>query len=207
MNGYVVAPNTSVSGQVLFRRILTPGGVPTLTAAYGVSVPAFSSPLSAPSQGSSPSLDASDLRMLSAETHRNALTGATTLWTAHTVRVNSAGVSSSGDRDATRWYEFQNLDAAPDPEAGGNPVRPNRHEPLYFTYGTVAMSGQGAMSLGATATGTASPTKIAVSGRLITDPAGATQTQAIVSPSTGTYNGFSGGRSTQRWGDLFAHGG
>ena len=202
VNGYFVAPNTGVSGLLNFRRVLNPGGVPTLTSLYSIAVPATANPLSAPAQGSTSNLDASDLRIFSAQAHRNALTGSTTLWTAHTVSVNASGISSSPtSRDGTRWYEIQNLDSTPTLKQAGTLYDPAASAPLYFTYGTVAASGQGAMALGATATGTTSPTKIAVSGRLVTDPAGATQPQTIVSPATGTYNGFTGGRSTDRWGD------
>ena len=202
VNGYVVGPNLQNSGQINFRRVLTPGGVPTLSALYSITTPSIASPASAPALGSTNNLDASDLRILSAEAHRNVLTGATTLWTAHTLGVNSAGVANgSTTRDATRWYELQNLDVTPTLKQAGTLYDPTATNPLYYTYGTVASSGQGTMMLGATATGAASPTKIALSGRLITDAAGATQAPTLVSPSTGTYNGFTGGRSTNRWGD------
>src|SRR6185369_9360796 len=37
------------------------------------------------------------------------------LWTAHNIRVNAAGAASTGfqSRNASRWYEFQNLGATP----------------------------------------------------------------------------------------------
>ena len=198
--GYVVGPNVGSGQQINLRRVLNPGGVPTLSPLYSVTAPVFAYPASAPAQGSPNNLDASDLRLFSAQIHRNALTGAATLWTAHTVSVNGSGVSGgSTSRDGTRWYEIQNLDTTPTLRQAGTLYDPTATNPIYFTYGTVAMSGQGAMALGATATGTASYTKIAVSGRNFFDPLGATQTQSLVSPATAVYNPSN--QNPYRWGD------
>ena len=201
VNGYIVSPNVNTLGRVNFRRVSTPGGIPTLSPLYAIQTPVALSPAKAPAQGSTSNLDASDLRMYSAQVHRNALTGTTTLWTAHTSYVNSNGVGTTPtSRNATRWYELQNLDATPTLRQAGTLYDPATASPLFYTYGTVAASGQGAMALGSTATGAASPTKIAVSGRYITDPLGATQTQTLVSPTSGVYN-VQKNVSYQRWGD------
>ena len=198
--GYIVGPNTNTSGRINLLKVLNPGGTPTLTAVTSISVPATASPTSAPALGSTNNLDGLDLRMFAAQVHRNALTGSTTLWTAHTNKVNASGIASGGDRDAVRWYEIQNLDGTgtgtngPNLRQSGTLFDPAASSPLFFLAGTVAMSGQGAMALGASVSSAASTAKVAVAGRLITDPAGATQSQNVLALTTGTYNGG-------RWGD------
>jgi hypothetical protein len=46
--------------------------------------------------------------------HKNKISGATTLWTAHNIQVNTTGVASaSGGRNGSRWYEITNLTTTP----------------------------------------------------------------------------------------------
>lgn len=63
---------------------------------------------------------------------------------AHAIEVNASGVaSSSGGRDAMRWYEIQNFGATPSVRQSGTMFHNAASSPRYYWMGSVNMSGQG----------------------------------------------------------------
>ena len=61
-----------------------------------------------------PTLDALDDRLFAAAVHRNKITGALSLWSAHNIEVDATGVgNAAGNRNGSRWYEISNLTGAP----------------------------------------------------------------------------------------------
>ena len=205
--GYIVNVSQSYYGQLNLIQVKTPGGTPALSSPYAISVPMEAYPDRSPALGSNEPLDGSDRRLFAAQVHRNRLLNTTSLWTAQATSVDSTGTgSTSGDRNAIRWYEIQNINGTgtgtngPVMKQAGTLYDPAATSPLFYTFGTIAMSGQGSAALGSSASGAASYTKIALSGRLNTNAPGSTQAAAFLSPDTGNYNlGDAGGY--YRWGD------
>ena len=148
-----------------------------------IGVPATASPTSAPSLRAAATWTDWTCECLPQTCIATHLTGTTTLWTAHTNKVNSSGIASSGEPRCGALV--RNSKPRRNPYRSSRLVRCSIPPPavrFISCAGRLLHPGQGAMALGATATGAASPTKVAVSGRLITDPAGATQAQTLISP-------------------------
>src|SRR5437667_69881 len=94
-------------------------------------------------------LDALDDRLFATSIHKNKITGATSLWTAHNIGVNASGVASThGVRNGSRWYEITNLDGTPTLSQAGTLFDPASTNARGFWIDTVAATGQGHMGLG-----------------------------------------------------------
>ncbi len=187
--GYFVGVDNQYYSTLVVRRVSNPGGPsPSLSANMNVTVPTTYTPIGVPyRRASNPNktttLDALDDRLFAAAVHKDKLAGASSLWTAHTIKVNSSGVGgSSGDRDGSRWYEIGSLTTTPTLLQSGTladsaAIATN---PYFYWMPSVAMSGQGHMALGcSSANGTDQTTpkyaSAAVAGRLSGDAAGTTQ--------------------------------
>src|SRR4029079_5513794 len=112
--GFFVGPDNATFSTIMFRRISNPGSLtPTISGNISVTVPTTTSPNrvehAGNTGGANGGLDSLD-DPLSQSMIRNSR-----LWTAHTFRVNTTGVASTvaASRNATRWYEFQNLTTTP----------------------------------------------------------------------------------------------
>src|SRR5207248_2448345 len=93
-----------------------------------------------------------DDRLFAAMIKKNTLTGVSSLWTAHNIRVNASGVGStlsatSGGRNGTRWYQIDNLTATPTLTQSGTLFDPAGSNPRGYWMGSVAANGQGHMAL------------------------------------------------------------
>lgn len=198
--GYIIGPSSTLFSKLIIRRIVNPGGTPSISANLGITVPATVYPEDVPHNGSSVRLDALDDRLYAAEIHKNKITGAVTLWTAHNIEVNASGVaSSSGSRDAGRWYEITNLTSTPALNQSGTLFDPTVASPRYYWIPSVVMSGQGHMALGCSSAGIGKRAEIYAAGKLRTDANGTTQSSTLAQSSSTGYS-VEGG-SQQRWGD------
>ena len=213
--GYFVGADNATYSTLVMRRVTNPGGpTPTLSGNINLTVPTTYTPIGVPyRRASRPSrtitLDALDDRLLAAAVHKNRLTGVSSLWTAHTIKVNSSGVGGSGgDRDGCRWYQIGSLTATPALIQSGTlyDTAAFASNPYFYWMPSVAMSGQGHMALGcssANGTDQASPkyASAAVAGRLSGDTAGTTQAATTAFTGAGFYDQTdSSGRD--RWGDF-----
>ena len=198
--GYFVGVDPYVYSVLSVKRVINPGATPSVSGNYAITVPSTGAPETAPQTGSTKRLDALDDRLFAAELHKNKITGAQTLWTAHNIEVNSSGVaSSSGSRDGCRWYELTNMTSTPALLQSGTLFDPAGSNPRYYIIPSVAMSGQGHMALGCSSAGLANRPEVQVAGRYRTDAAGTIQSPTLAQSSTSVY-GVQGG-TTQRWGD------
>jgi uncharacterized repeat protein (TIGR01451 family) len=206
--GYFVGVDICLFGLLQIRRVNNPGGTPTLSGNLAVSVPTTWFPVDQVQPGGAPTLDALDDRLFAAAIHKNKITGFSTLWTAHNIRVNSAGVgTSSGNRNGSRWYEIGSLTGTPALVQSGTLFDPAASNPFGYWIPSVAMSGQGHMALGASrasavgGTGPASGhASISVAGRLRTDTLGTTQAPTLAVDSDSRYDTSDPG-DPERWGD------
>ncbi len=197
--GYLIGVDNQVFSQLDVRRVSDPGGTPTISPNLTVPVPPTYFPDPVPAQGTHNSLDALDDRLFEAMIARKP-GGALSLWTAHNIAVNSSGVGGqSGDRTAARWYEIGSLSGAPTITQSGTLFDPAASSPRFFWIPSIAANGQGHASLNSSAAGSGRFAEVASSGRLESDPAGATQPFDITQSSSSTYNLGQG--PTKRWGD------
>jgi hypothetical protein len=148
--GYFVGVDNQVFSTLDIRRVISPGGVPSLSANMALTVPTTTFPLDVPHPGGiGNSLDAIDDRLFAATIHRNKVAGTSGLWTAHNIQVNSSGVgSSSGGMDGSRWYEIANMTSTPTLvqsgtlyDASGTPLTDPTHFTMNITVAAGATSG------------------------------------------------------------------
>jgi hypothetical protein len=197
--GYIVGPDNQFLNRLDVRRINDPGGTPSITSNFVVTVPTTSLPLSVPAQGTTGGLDALDDRLFEAMIGK-APDGSDSLWTAHNIAVNSGGIGSgSGDRDAARWYQVGSLDTTPSLIQSGTLFDTAVSNPRFFWTPSIAMSGQGHASLNASTAGAGRFAEVASSGRLSSDPVGTTEPFDLTQTSTSSYN--LGSDAPRRWGD------
>jgi hypothetical protein len=200
--GYFIGVDNQVFSQLDIRRVSNPGGTPSISGNLTVTVPATSFPIPQVAQGSTAPLDALDDRLFAAMIKRNKLTGVSSLWTAHNIRVDATGtVSGSGDRNASRWYQIDNLTGTPTlTQAGTVFTAGTNTSQMGFWIPSVAANGQGHMALGASVAASDLPASANVQSRLSSDTLGTTpQTPHTVLGVAG-YNAQGGSR--QRWGDF-----
>lgn len=197
--GYFIGVDHASFGLLQLRRVSNPGGTPAISGNLSVTVPATSTPRAQVAQGSTRALDGLDDRLFAAMIKKNVLNGVSSLWTAHAVRVNSSGVASgSGDRNAARWYQLDNLTTTPTLTQSGTVFDTSLSSPLGYWIPSVAASGQGHMTLASSYAGAAAFAGIYIAGRLSSDTLGTTQAGSSIA-GVGAYNLQSS--TTQRWGD------
>lgn len=203
--GYFIGVSNAAFSKLMIRRISDPGGTPTISADIPLTVPTTTFPTTVPhlgnTGGTNGNLDAVDDRLYAAHMRNGRL------WTAHNIRVSSAGVAStaSGARNAARWYEIQNLDTSPALVQSGT-VFDNAATvgaAKWYWIPTIVVSGQGHAALGCSVAGAASNINAATIGRLATDTLGTMQTPFEYTASSTAYNPPSdpGGTGGRRWGD------
>jgi hypothetical protein len=198
--GYVVGPDNLTLNQMDVIKVNDPGAATPTISSSSISLPSTAQPLSVPAQGAVGGIDALDDRFFEAMVGQGP-DGSDTLWTAHNIRVNSSGVGSGGgDRDAARWYQVGNLNAAPSLIQSGTLFDTGASSPRFFWMPSIAMNGQGHASLNMSTAGVGRSAEIASSGRLATDPSGSTEPSQITQPSSSSYN--LGSHSPRRWGDF-----
>ncbi len=214
--GYFVGPDNATFSKIMFRRVSNPGSTtPTISANISVTVPTTALSGTASVRlvehagnggGTNGMLDSLDDRLFEA-TARNGR-----LWTAHNFTVTSAGVASTvaSSRNASRWYEFQNLTTTPTLVQSGTVFdnAATRAAARQYWIPTVTVTGQGHAVLGATMAGAPVGATPVFVGRLAGDTLGTMvgpPTTAAVSfgTTTANYNPASdpGGSSGRRWGD------
>lgn len=198
--GYFIGVDNLSFSLLVMKRVTNPGGSPSISGNLNITVLATVFPETVPQTGSASRMDALDDRLFAAEIHKNKITGAITLWTAHNIEVNSSGVaSSSGNRDAARWYEITNLTTTPVLNQSGTLFDNAASNPRYYWIPSIAMSGQGHVSIGASTSALNANAGIHVAGRLRTDVLGTNQAATLVQSSSTIYTLSDGSRV--RWGD------
>ncbi|HEX4963208.1 MAG TPA: DUF11 domain-containing protein [Thermoanaerobaculia bacterium] len=209
--GYFVGPDNAAFSLVQFRRVSNPGSLtPTISANIPVTVPTTTTPNRVPhlgnTGGNNGQLDSLDDRFFQAMIRNGRL------WAAHNFRVSTAGVASTAaqNRNASRWYEFQNLTTTPTLVQSGT-VFDNAATAAaarQYWIPSVVVTGQGHAVLGVTMAGTPAGATPVYVGRLAGDALGTmtgppTVAAVTFGTTTANYNPPSdpGGASGRRWGD------
>ncbi|HRI04626.1 MAG TPA: carboxypeptidase-like regulatory domain-containing protein [Pyrinomonadaceae bacterium] len=212
--GYFVGPDNATFSTIMFRRVSNPGTVsPTISGNISVSVPTTTFPNRVEHLGNTGGLngglDALDDRLYQAMIRNGRL------WTAHNFRVTAAGVASTAaeSRNASRWYEFQNLTTTPTIVQSGTVFdnSATRAAARQYTIPSIVATGQGHAVIGFTMAGTPVGPTPAFASRLSGDTAGTmagppTTPAVTFGTTTANYNPASdpGGASGRRWGDYSA---
>jgi hypothetical protein len=200
--GYFVGVDNATFSTLMIRRVSSPGGTPTISGNISLTVPTTYYPRNVPATGTSTTLDALDDRLFAAMIRKNKLTGVSSLWTAHNLRVNASGVAGSTgtyNRDGCRWYEIRTLTGTPTLQQSGTLFDSAASSYHWFWMPSVAMTGQGHMAIGSSMAGTGYRAEIGVAGRLSSDTAGTTQTYTLAQSTAAAYNVTV--TNPQRWGD------
>ncbi len=210
--GYFVGSDFLSFSTISFRRVSNPGSAsPTLSATIKVTVPTTQNPNpvehAGNTGGSNGRLDSLDDRLYAAVARNGRL------WTAHNILTTSAGVATNNTttgRNATRWYEFQNLTTTPTLVQSGTVYdsASTRAAALQYWIPSVTVTGQGHSILGFSVAGTPMGATPGFVGRLSADPLGVmtgppTAGAVFFGTTAAGYNpsGDSGGTSGRRWGD------
>jgi hypothetical protein len=194
--GFFIGVSNAFFGELVLRRVASPGGTPSISSNVPITVPSTAFPLAAPQTGSSKTLDALDDRLFA--THlRNGR-----LWTAHNIGVNSSGVASSPTRTAVRWYELTGIPTGQTPAIvqSGTIFDGAASNPRFFLIPSVMVSGQGHAAFGFSTSGGSEHPNAATVGRLDGDTLGTVGTTQLYTSSSTTY-GPQINSTVQRWGD------
>src|SRR3989442_403334 len=200
--GYFIGVDIALFSRVVLRRVTNPGGTPARSGNLNLTVPATALPLKQPACGSTTNIDTSDDRLFMASIHRNKITGAATLWTAHNIAVNTSCVGAGnggGRRNGARWYEIGSLSAAPALVQSGTLCDTATTNPRGFIYPSVVETGQGHMVLGSTFAASNLFAGATAAGRLRTDALGSTQAPTNLQAGLASYTLVANGLN--RWGD------
>jgi Divergent InlB B-repeat domain len=209
--GYIIGPSATTLGRLIFRRVSTPGGTPTISANILLTVNSTSTPI--PVQhlgntgGNNGRLDSLEDRIFAAHIRNGRL------WTAHNIAVSATGVAATSGaqrRDAVRWYELNGIRST---DNGGTPVvvqsgtifdnTASLSNTRQYWMPSVMVSGQGHAALGFSTAGTPFHINAATAGRLVGDPLGTLQAFTNYTASATAYNPSSdpGSSTGRRWGD------
>lgn len=196
--GYLIAVDNAQLSRLQIRRVLDPGGTPTLAPGLvTIDVATTQPPIPVPHPSGLAGLDAQDDRLQQAVIRNGRL------WTNHQIEVNASGTGEAGGgRNGIRWYEIENLGAAPAVRQFGTVFDPATLTPASYFVGSVMVSGQGHVALGSTVAGASTFVNAAVAGRLATDPLGTMNgpPEQFTTNTSFTYN-VEAPPEPQRWGD------
>ncbi|HEX7880938.1 MAG TPA: Calx-beta domain-containing protein [Candidatus Eisenbacteria bacterium] len=202
--GYFIGVDNATFSTLMFRRVSTPGGTPTISGNISITTPTTTFPENVPhlgnTGGTNGRLSALDDRLFAAHIRNQQL------WTAHNIEVNASGVASTtGSRDAARWYHLNVPVGSGTPTIvqSGTVFDNAATNPNYFWIPSILPSGQGHVAMGLSRAGNASRADAATVGRLSGDAGGTMQAPALVTASSTAYNPPSdpGGTGGRRWGD------
>src|ERR1035437_7701553 len=199
--GYFVGVSQAYWSKLVIRRISYSGGIPAMSMPGDLNITTSTTygPKTVPTKGGV-AIDGSDGRICAAMIKKNKITTIANLWVALGTLLDISGVGgSAGDRDGALWLEIQSLESTSTIRQsatlydGVNPTS----SAIYYTYPTIAMSGQGHNVMGFTSAGPTKYAQAAVAGRYRDDPAGNFQLPTDFTTSTSTYN-----PGANRWGDF-----
>ena len=197
--GYFIATDWATFGSMILKRISNPGGVPSLSADMVLTVPTTTEPIPQPALGTPGNINTLDDRLYAAMIMKNKISGNVSLWTAHNIEANAAGVGvGGGGRNATRWYEIGTLSTTPTLIQSGTVFDNATTNPVGYYFASIATNGQGHTLLGSSVSATNRRVQAAYTSRYKNDVPGSMQQYDTATTITSAYNP---GGGLQRWGD------
>lgn len=197
-NGYFIGASQTLFSKLVIRRVSYSGSTTTLSGDLNLTTSTTYTPKTVPTLGGT-AIDGNDRRLCAAMIKKNKITGTTNLWIAQGTLLNSSGTGGSGgDRDGALWLEIGNLATTPvivqsaTLYDGVN----SSSTAIYYTYPTIALSGQGHNLMGFTSAGPTKYAQASAAGRYRTDAPGIFQSPVDFTNTISTYN-----PGASRWGD------
>jgi Putative Ig domain len=197
--GYFIGPDFKFFGTLRMRRITNPGSTPAISGTLTPpNVPATADPIPVPAQGSTKTLSPIGDRLMNARI----LNGS--LWTTHSIEVDSTGVPcvpspcSTGGRNGMRFYQINNLTATPTLVQAGTLFDSSLSNPLFYWAGSIAATGQGNAILASSYAGQTAFAGVAYAG---IDQTGTISSPSVVIAGGGAYNPGDAS-NPYRWGDF-----
>lgn len=194
--GYFIGVDNATFGTLMLRRVINPGGSPTISGNISITVntTTYPNPVRHLGAASNRRLDALDDRLFAACIRNGRL------WTAHSFDVDASGLAAFGSgRVGSRWYELQNLTSTPSVVQSGTIYDPTAVSPVSYWIPTVMVSGQGHAAFIFSSSGINARVNESTNGRLSGGSLGTTQSVINVTTSSTAYNVEA--VDGQRWGD------
>ena len=195
--GYVIGVDNLAKGRLVLRRILNPGGTPTLSADVVVTqdVDPTGDPIDVPHLDGVLPLEGLDHRLGQAVI-RNAR-----LWTSHHFEVDSFGEADvNGNRNGVRWYELTALTGTPLQVQSGTVWDPTGANPASYWISAIMPNGQGHVALGMSTAGALRRVNAVITGRMAGDAIGTMTAPGIYTPNTAfSYNLEGAPATSQAW--------
>lgn len=195
--GFFIGASQTAYSKLVIKKVIY-GSTPTLSADLPLTTSTTYTPKTVPTLGGT-AIDGGDRRLYAAMIKKNKISNTTSLWVAQGTLLTKAGIGGSGgDRDGALWLEIGNLTGTPAVLQSANlfdGVNATSYA-VYYTYPTIATSGQGHSLMGFTSAGPAKYCQAAVAGRYRTDA-----TYTLNAPTDFTNTGSAYNPSANRWGD------
>lgn len=188
-NGYFIGASQTAYSKLVIRRV-NYAATPTLSGDLAIATSATYTPKTVPTLGGT-AIDGGDRRLFAAMIKKNKIAGTTSLWVAQGTLLTKAGIGgSTGDRDGALWLEIGNLATTPTILQSANLYDGVNatSAAVYYTYPTIATSGQGHSLMGFTSAGPAKYCQAAVAGRYRTDAVATFNTPVDFTTTTSAYN-------------------
>ncbi len=196
-NGYFIGSSQTAYSKLVIRRVIY-GTTPTLSGDLALTTSSTYTPKTVPTYLGT-AIDGGDRRLFAAMIKKNKIAGTTSLWVAQGTLLTKAGIGgSAGDRDGALWLEIGNLTGTPTILQSANLYDGVNatSAAVYYTYPTIATSGQGHSLMGFTSAGPAKYCQAAVAGRYRTDAVATFNTPVDFTTTQSPYN-----PAANRWGD------
>ena len=189
--GYFIGVDNLLFSRLVIRRVLTPGGTPTISGDLNVAVPQTRSPTAVANSGGI-TLDALDDRLFAAQMRSGHI------WTAHNIAVDASGAAATGGRTASRWYDVDTGGPAGTPSLtqSGTVFDPAAVNPRAYWIPSVAVNGRGTMLIAGSTAAANTFVDAWYAGRRAQDAAGTVEAPTRYSTSASSY-----AAPYSRWGD------
>ena len=197
--GYFIGASQTQYSKLVIRRVSYSGSTPSLSGDLNLTTSTTYTPKSVPTLGGT-SIDGNDRRLCAAMIKKNKISGTSNLWVAQGTLLNSSGIGGSGgDRDGALWLEIGNLGGTPSILQAATLYDPtsSASSASYYTYPTIALSGQGHSLMGFTSAGPAKYAQASAAERFRNDAPGTFHSATDFTTTTSTYN-----PGASRWGDF-----
>ena len=188
-NGYFIGSSQTAYSKLVIRRVIY-GTTPTLSGDLALTTSSTYTPKTVPTYLGT-AIDGGDRRLFAAMIKKNKIAGTTSLWVAQGTLLTKAGIGgSAGDRDGALWLEIGNLTGTPTILQSANLYDGVNatSAAVYYTYPTIATSGQGHSLMGFTSAGPAKYCQAAVAGRYRTDAVATFNTPVDFTTTQSPYN-------------------
>jgi hypothetical protein len=195
--GYFVGVDNAAFGQLVIRRVVNPGGTPTLADPATLAVPQTQLPILVPhagnTAGANGQLNPGDDRLASAVMRNGRL------WLVHTV---GTPVTGSPTTNGTRWYEVATPDSIPTLSQSGTLEGAGGSTARHYWNGSLAVTGEGRTVVGFNVAGTTELISAGLADRRSATPAGTLSSATLVAASPAAYNPTldPGSATGRRWG-------